>query len=420
MTTKDINQSTKKCMKYNELNFHEIDETLNIEIPIEIKTQISNVLSVVKGAIDKLKISLILPKIIENPRTLKEFLTGTEYENCLQLVHEYRNKWKTESSEEPNPNDYSHIQLIDYFHENSNILNKLPNWLDDIDSTEKTLLKLFEDIYQLAQDRFYRSALSDLAKEKRLHEVYLTNEQVKKDIQETIHRIQNKKLNRLWKTAAKSGVIKKLEDELAFHQYESSLIIRKEFSKSQREIKMINNNSLSKQHELGEELNKARLNYEQKLKKDLIQERHVRDERNKLQLQLQALITKYDQTLFDKYKEEILLQEQYEKEKQELDLLLIEYEKEDAIYDKLVRTKVREAERLHQAKILLFTQTHAVKIIQRYWRKYIRAQKLLRKKNAKKEKDKANKNDKKGDKAGKESDENKGAKGKVTGKGKKK
>lgn len=89
---------------------------------------------------------------------------------------------KTKSLEDPNTEDIHLIQLIDYFQRNHKILQVLPNWLDDIDITEKSLLKAFEDIYQVAEERFKRPSTADLAKEKRLHEVYLANEQIKKDI----------------------------------------------------------------------------------------------------------------------------------------------------------------------------------------------------------------------------------------------
>ncbi|KNC32182.1 hypothetical protein FF38_12372 [Lucilia cuprina] len=399
MSSDDLHFLTIKGVDYSELDFHEIDEKLKSEIPIELKYQINNVLSLIKETIEKLKISLILPKILENPKILQEY--------------------KTQSLMETKQSDYYLLKIIDYFQENYKMLEVLPNWLDDIDNTEKCLLTAFEDVYQVAQERFYRPAMADLAKEKRLHEVYLANEEVKKNIKDISRKIQNKKLNRLWKTAAKTGVIKKLEEELAFHQYDNNLFVKQEISNSHREIQQINFNFTNKQQELEEELEKARLTYERKLKEDLIQERNVRDERNKLQLQLQSLIAKYDQTIYDKYKEEIILQEEYDKEKQEFDIFLIEYKREDAIYEELVRKKECEFQQLHEAKILLFTHTRAAKKIQRWWKKYLRAQKQLQKKAAKtKEKVKEKDDGAKGKTMGKSG--NKEANKKTGGKEKKK
>ncbi|XP_065363348.1 GRIP and coiled-coil domain-containing protein-like [Calliphora vicina] len=413
MSSEDIQFSIGKSVEYSQLDFHEIDEKLKSEIPLELKYQINNVLSLTKEAIEKLKISLILPKILENPKLLKQYLSTTKYNHCLKLVQEYRNKTKNETLQEANQNDYNLLQIIDYFQENYKMLDVLPNWLDDIDNTEKCLLTAFEDVYQVAQERFHRSAMADLAKEKRLHEVYLANEEVKKNIEEITRKIQNKKLNRLWKAAAKTGVIKHLEDELAFHQYDNNMFVKQQISNSHREIQNINNTSSIKQQELEEELEKARLSYEKKLKEDLIQERNVRDERNKLQLQIQALIAKYDQTIYDKYKEEIFLQEEYDKQKQEFDIFLIEYKREDAIYDELVRKREREYKRLHDAKIWLFTHTRAAKKIQRWWKKYLRDQKQMQKQKAK-----AGKGRNKGKPPGK--GDNKKAKNKSGGKGKNK
>ncbi|XP_046802806.1 GRIP and coiled-coil domain-containing protein-like [Lucilia cuprina] len=419
MSSDDLHFLTIKGVDYSELDFHEIDEKLKSEIPIELKYQINNVLSLIKETIEKLKISLILPKILENPKILQEYVNHTKYNNCLKLVQDYRTRQKTQSLMETKQSDYYLLKIIDYFQENYKMLEVLPNWLDDIDNTEKCLLTAFEDVYQVAQERFYRPAMADLAKEKRLHEVYLANEEVKKNIKDISRKIQNKKLNRLWKTAAKTGVIKKLEEELAFHQYDNNLFVKQEISNSHREIQQINFNFTNKQQELEEELEKARLTYERKLKEDLIQERNVRDERNKLQLQLQSLIAKYDKTIYDKYKEEIILQEEYDKEKQEFDIFLIEYKREDAIYEELVRKKECEFQQLHEAKILLFTHTRAAKKIQRWWKKYLRAQKQLQKKAAKtKEKVKEKDDGAKGKTMGKSG--NKEANKKTGGKEKKK
>ena len=87
-----------------------------------------------------------------------------------------------ESLEDSDCRDYELLQVIEYFQENVKILKYLPNWLDDIDYTEKRMIRAFNDVTELAKKRFSRAATSDLAKEKRLHEVYLLNEKVTHEI----------------------------------------------------------------------------------------------------------------------------------------------------------------------------------------------------------------------------------------------
>lgn len=62
------------------------------EISQEIKFQITNVLTMIETAIDKLQISLILPMIFENPKVLHQHLENTKYKDCLKLVDDYRRK----------------------------------------------------------------------------------------------------------------------------------------------------------------------------------------------------------------------------------------------------------------------------------------------------------------------------------------
>lgn len=40
--------------------------------------------------------------------------------------------------------------------------------------------------------------------------------------------MKNKKLNRRWKHAAKTGVVKNLEDEFAFQQFDNNVFVSKE------------------------------------------------------------------------------------------------------------------------------------------------------------------------------------------------
>lgn len=87
---------------------------------------------------------------------------------------------------------------------------------------------------------------------------------------------------------------------------------------------------------------------------------------------MKALITKFDQTIYDKHKEEIFLQEEYDRQKLEFDKFMIEYNRVDAIYDVKVRRIEEEEKRLHEAKIVLFTLNRAAKKIQRWWKKYLR------------------------------------------------
>ena len=49
-------------------------------------------------------------------------------------------------------------------------------------------------------------------------------------LSEATRKLKNKKLDRLWKFAAKSGAIKNLEDEFAFRQFDNNVFVKNEMS----------------------------------------------------------------------------------------------------------------------------------------------------------------------------------------------
>lgn len=98
----------------------------------------------------------------------------------------------------------------------------------------------------------------------------------------------------------------------------------------------------------------------------------------KIELQLQALIKKYDQTIYDKRVEEILLQEECNKQKQDFQEFLKVYKKEEEIYEELV---VKQ-QQLEEAKALIFSFTQAAIKIQKWW-KAIQKRKAKKKKRSK-------------------------------------
>ncbi|TMW51210.1 hypothetical protein DOY81_003687 [Sarcophaga bullata] len=401
-----------EIQEFLERDVRDIHEKLDSELPQELRFQIKNVLTVIETAIDKLKISLILPMIFENPKVLHRYLENTKYKDCLKLVDAYRQKRSRESLKDPDCKDYELLQVIEYFQENAKILDFMPNWLDDIEFTEKKMIKAFQDVTKLAKKRFSRPATADLAKEKRLHEVYLLNEKVLHEINEAEHRVKNKRLNRLWKYAAKSGVIKNLEDEFAFRQFDNNVFVNNEIMKSNQEIRKMHFSYVNKNREVEEELEKTRLAYEKKLRLDLLLEKSGYDDKNKLQLQLKALVDKYDNSLLEKYKEELMLQDEYEKSKKELDELLEVFKKEEAIYEEVVMKRLREDKRKQDAKVLHFTQMRAAIKIQRWWKKCLKAIKKRQKKVAQAKKGKGKDESPKGDKGAKGAKGAKGEKGK--------
>lgn len=235
---------------------------------MELKCHIENIISVLRKAVEKFKISLILPKLLENPKVLQQSLQHTKYNRCVDLLQEYRKRsvskcrpaslykkvenapkirYFQKSQPHCNPNESDILQIIDYFQDHYTILNVLPNWMDDMDTTETYFLEALKDVCRIAEERFQRSAIKELAYEKRLHAFYLANEETVNSLKskwkylwanriphslalppEIKQKIQQRKISERWKHVAKNVVIQKLEEELAFNQNDNQLFIKRE------------------------------------------------------------------------------------------------------------------------------------------------------------------------------------------------
>ncbi|XP_050322936.1 meiosis-specific nuclear structural protein 1-like [Bactrocera neohumeralis] len=360
------------------------NEYENAEMSAERAAQVASVMRIVNESIEKLKISLLIPRVLENPLTVRRHLKGTKYEKCWHTIQSFLIIKKTNEKKFNPEENLQLLQLIDMFHENYEMLHSLPDWLDELSDEDKSLLNAFTLLQNIAQERLSKSAMAELAKEKKIHQVYHDNEQMKKNIAEFQGKLHNQKINLRWKLAAKDGVIKKYEADLAFKKWDNNVRIREELVKSSRRIHNIHMASVIKQKELEEELERTKAAYEKMLKQNLLHEKEVRDEKNKLLLQLQALLKKFDQNIGEKIKENVYLQEEYDEQKKQFDEFLIEYQREEAEYEAIVKTKEEEDRRKHEERVMLFMMTRAAKIIQRAFRRYRRSKKKVEKKKGKK------------------------------------
>ncbi|XP_023306034.2 dynein regulatory complex protein 10 [Lucilia cuprina] len=362
----------QKMQKLKQINSSQENE----EISLERQTQINSIIRIMRESLDKLRISLILPQIFENFLTVQQRLRGSQYEMCIEWIKKYiQEKNMVAANNSPPHLNYHLIKIIDFFHENLQLFEYFHDFFNDLTTADKSLIDTFQLLLKITEDRLKKSAISELNKEKRIHEVYHENQSIQKNIKVFQNLLKSQRLNLKWKMAAKDGIIQKYEKDLATCKYENNIKIKQEIVRSSRLIGQIHASSVLKQKELEEELERIKISYEQLLKENLKQEKTARDEKNKLLLQLQALIKKFDQTMGDKIKENMFLQEEYERQKKSFEEFLIEYNREELEYEQIVRAKEEEEKRQHEQKILLFMMNRSARVIQKHWRKFRRAQK---------------------------------------------
>ncbi|EDW80516.2 uncharacterized protein Dwil_GK11526 [Drosophila willistoni] len=342
-------------------------------------TQIGCVLGALAEAINRVKISLILPRLLEDPDKLAKVLTGTKYERAITLVEDFFRRWEFIVREERPPlMDHGCIQIIDYFQKNSEMYLLFPRFMNNLKPDEKKLLAAFEMLYELAKERLHRTSKEAIAQERKLHGMYLENEVVKKSVAELKKKIFVQKVQLRWKMAAKEAYLQKCESDLANKRRQNSEQMQYEIEKCTRALRANQKASLERQAELEEQLNKLKLEDQKINKENLIQEKEARDEKNKLLLQLQDLIKKYDHGIRDKMVENMELNEEFSKAKKALDDFMVGFRKVEQVYKDIVVKREDAERRAHQQRVIMFMMNRAARKIQKYWKKWRRD---LRKKN---------------------------------------
>ncbi|SPP84225.1 dynein regulatory complex protein 9 [Drosophila guanche] len=337
--------------------------------------QIGCVIDVVAESIERVKISMILPKLLDNPTFMAKVLRGTQYEKAVDLVESFvRRREFILKEKRPPLMDHGIIKIIDYFQRNHQMYKMFPTFYNNMREDEKKLLVAFEMLFDLAKERLYRTSADVIAQERKLHAMYLENEGIKANVDLLKKKIHSQKMTLKWKMAAKEAYLKKYEDMLAKKKREKNERIQNEMDKSTRIVKKNQKESLEKQAVLEAELEKDRHIYEQTTKQNLHQEMEEREEKNKLLLQLQGLIKKYDHSIRDKMVENLELTNQYAKAKKELDAFLVGHRQIERVYKEVVVKREDQERRARQNRILNFTMNRAASKIQVYWKKWKKAQ----------------------------------------------
>ncbi|XP_017046656.1 uncharacterized protein LOC108091799 [Drosophila ficusphila] len=372
-TTEMMRAKTKPSEKKNDIKLaqHEFATVRMV--------QIGCVLDVLTEAIERVKISLIMPKLLGHPKLLAKILNGTKYERAVHLVESFvRRREFILREKRPPLMDHGMIQIIDFFQRNHKMHRLFPGFYNHMSAEEKKLLIAFQMLYDLAKDRLYRTSAEAIAQERQLHAMYKQNEVVKEQVEELRNKIQSQKLAIRARMAAKEAYLQNYEEMLMKKKREKSERVQKEIDRCTRLVRASRKASLERQAELEEQLQKTQNNYDTATKSYLKQEKVFREEKNKLILQLQAIIKKYDSSIGDKMIENMQLTEEHKVAKKALDDFMVGFRKVERVYKQVVLKREQEEHKYRQHRILIFAMNRAATKIQKYWRKW---KKHMRKKN---------------------------------------
>ncbi|KAH8401036.1 hypothetical protein KR009_002600, partial [Drosophila setifemur] len=344
----------------------------------ERQVRLEGVERMLKMSMERIKIAMIIPKLLENPNQLKKVLKGTRYEEILGPIDNMIHHLGTQTGRSKLPHDHTTMRIVDFFLVNHRIHRFFPHLMRQLEERDRQLLAAFHFLLESAHMHLHRSSRSEITKERKLHAIYHQNADIQKKIEELKASLAFQKVIGKWKTAAKGIYLMKVEEDLANKKWQNNVAIQNEIEKCNRTMRIYHKGSLERQRELEEELNSAREAFAKMTKKNLHEEQELRSEKNKLLLQLQSLLKKYDTSLGEKMRENLVMEDQYLAAKKVLDEFMVQFRAEERIYKAIVVKREEEEHRQQQQRLVIFMMNRAAAKIQKYWRNW---KKELRKRN---------------------------------------
>ncbi|XP_064540205.1 dynein regulatory complex protein 9-like isoform X1 [Drosophila montana] len=352
---------------------------INLDFSSLRTTIIENVLRAMNEAYERVKISLILPKLIEDRQMLAKVVTGTQFEGAIPLINDFLRRRDIILKEHRPPlMDHGMVKIIDYFQRNQSIYTLFPQLMNSMSDNERKLVVVFQKLIDMAKAHLERDAKAQIQQERYLQGVYAENEKLKENIKQIEDQIAAHRIELRWKAAAKKSYLAKIAEELRVKKEQHEEKIERETERYRRSALANVRNSQDKQIELAEDLEKIRFESEKLDRDNKKLEKEGRDEKNKLQIQLQGIIRKYDTVIGEKLVENLDLTDLLNEAKKKLDEYMVTYRKEQAIYNEIVVKREKAEERKRQQAILHYMMHRAACKIQRYWRAW---RKHLQKKN---------------------------------------
>ncbi|XP_016946606.1 dynein regulatory complex protein 10 isoform X1 [Drosophila biarmipes] len=336
----------------------------------ERQVRLEGVERVLKMSQERIKIAMIIPKLLENPEKLKSVLKGTCYEEVLEPIDAMIHHLGKQTGKSKLPHDHTTMRIVDFFLVNHSIHRFFPHLKHNLNERDRQLLAAFHFLLESAHMHLHRSSRSEITKERKLHAIYHQNVDIQKKIKELKASLAFQKVIGKWKTAAKGIYLMKVEEDLANKKWQNNVAIQNEIEKCNRTMRNYHKGSMDRQKELEEELTNARESYEKMTKKNLAEEHELRSEKNKLLLQLQSMLKKYDTSLGEKMRENLVAQDQFLVAKKILDDFMVQFKQEERVYKNIVVKREEEERRIQQQKLVIFMMNRAAAKIQKYWRKW--------------------------------------------------
>lgn len=169
----------------------------------------------INNAVDRVRISIILPKLIDNRPLLMEKLKNTEYTHAINLVDNFYKRRDYILREQRAPlMDHGMIQIIDFFQMNNEMYLLFKRLMNKMSHNERKLLYAFESLEELAKRRLFRDTQMQFIEERKLQAMYNKYTATHAQMEVLRQHIRRRELRLKWVQAANQEFKLKCNQEI--------------------------------------------------------------------------------------------------------------------------------------------------------------------------------------------------------------
>ncbi|KAJ0176474.1 hypothetical protein K1T71_007653 [Dendrolimus kikuchii] len=380
-------------------------------VDLECHIQAERITKILDEAIYKIKLSLCIPELVQEYRTLNSVLSPQHMDDLIFIFEQYDNPLF--SSSLLNIAAMDDIKAGDVSLKNRlnpelghliYIINSYPALVPKVEemitkyvaittlsctkeaSAGLEFLLTMEHFRELMVRQMETTAAEELADKINTRKLEAVNNALIEKIKDYSTRLSEENQRFEETMVVKSELIAKLEHELAMLNMDAQMKLKKKILDSDRQMVLASRAHAVKNEMLKEEEVECKEAYEALLRTHLIDEKNQRLRRFKVETQLLSWLQKYDLEMGDKQVELDEFTEKYDDECRQCEELEEKLAEQNKEYEPLMAEREAEYHQEMMEKMNKFMLEHAARVIQVAWREVLanRAEKKRLKKLQKK------------------------------------
>lgn len=174
-----------------------------------------------RTSINRIKISLIIPKLASDLPRLKQRLKGSVYFPVIKILEGLDKLRKVRGF------NSEILAVVTYFQDNATMVEMFPRYINQLANEDKALLVAMETIFQVTQVHLNRTARSEIDMERQLHGMYHTLEEIKASTIVSQKRIRSRYARLRWKQGIKFVLLNKTQTDLTELQWKNNDVLKK-------------------------------------------------------------------------------------------------------------------------------------------------------------------------------------------------